>query len=458
MIKRFYSSSNKVLNFKFVQNDQDFIVTELPIRFSGHGNFIIFKVEKSNMDTWELIDRLCDYLGIYSNEIGYAGLKDKRATTTQYLSIPKKYSKEMKAFRSSKIKILDSTLHNQKLNIGDLEGNRFKINLHDVEIEELNQIQKIIKKISKKGMPNYFGYQRFGKEVEESSLPSSIKSMNREGATLEDGTIITRDGVSKFKLPKDFQFLNVSNTGKVLATNYKDKLLIGNEELDIGNVVVAASLKDNKLALIYSNNSIELLDIDTKKTLFKEYMSISLANDTRIANPHFMGNLLLFPTLNGKVLIVSTKTNESVKNISVDLDSEFNNIIFLKVVQDKQTLIAATANKVVTISTKNIVSKDYEIRDIINNGESIYLATIDGRIIKLNLALEEIASKKYKYSKIYALTYTDSLYAIESQNFIINIDNDFTNDKIYHFDFDNEERLIVINNKVYTETRKITLP
>ncbi|WP_121628605.1 tRNA pseudouridine(13) synthase TruD [Poseidonibacter antarcticus] len=167
MIKRFYSSSNKVLNFKFVQNDQDFIVTELPIRFSGHGNFIIFKVEKSNMDTWELIDRLCDYLGIYSNEIGYAGLKDKRATTTQYLSIPKKYSKEMKAFRSSKIKILDSTLHNQKLNIGDLEGNRFKINLHDVEIEELNQIQKIIKKISKKGMPNYFGYQRFGKEVEE---------------------------------------------------------------------------------------------------------------------------------------------------------------------------------------------------------------------------------------------------------------------------------------------------
>jgi len=295
-------------------------------------------------------------------------------------------------------------------------------------------------------------------KVEESSLPSSIKSMNREGATLEDGTIITRDGVSKFKLPKDFQFLNVSNTGKVLATNYKDKLLIGNEELDIGNVVVAASLKDNKLALIYSNNSIELLDIDTKKTLFKEYMSISLANDTRIANPHFMGNLLLFPTLNGKVLIVSTKTNESVKNISVDLDSEFNNIIFLKVVQDKQTLIAATANKVVTISTKNIVSKDYEIRDIINNGESIYLATIDGRIIKLNLALEEIASKKYKYSKIYALTYTDSLYAIESQNFIINIDNDFTNDKIYHFDFDNEERLIVINNKVYTETRKITLP
>ena len=167
MIERFYSSTNKRLKFRFVQNDQDFIVTELPIRFKGHGNFIVFKIEKSNMDTWELIDRLTKYLGIYSNEIGYAGLKDKRATTSQYISIPKKYSKEMKAFRSSKIKILDSVLHNQKLNIGDLEGNRFKINLHDVEVEELNQIQKIIKQISKKGMPNYFGYQRFGKDVDE---------------------------------------------------------------------------------------------------------------------------------------------------------------------------------------------------------------------------------------------------------------------------------------------------
>ncbi|MGB1226312.1 MAG: hypothetical protein ACPG9K_00360 [Poseidonibacter sp.] len=295
-------------------------------------------------------------------------------------------------------------------------------------------------------------------KVEESSLPSPIKSMNREGATLEDGTIITRDGVSEFKLPEKFQFLNVSNTGKVLSTNYKDKLLIGNEELDVENIVVAASLKDNKLALVYANNSIELLDLDTKKTLFKEYLTISLANDTRIANPHFMGNLILFPTLNGKVVIISSKSNESVKNISVDLDSQFNNIIFLQVIEDEQTLIAATANRVVSISTKNILSKEYELRDIIVNGKNIYLATIDGSLIKLDLALKELASKKYKYSKIHALAFTDSLYAIESQSFIINVNNDFTNDRVYDFDFDNEERLIVIGNKIYTDSRKITLP
>mgnify|MGYP003584635145 len=98
MIERFYPANDKVLNFKFVQNEEDFIVEEQAIKFSGAGSFLVLKVEKSNCDTWELIDRLAKFLNIYSNEIGYAGLKDKRATTIQYMTIPKKYSKEIKLF------------------------------------------------------------------------------------------------------------------------------------------------------------------------------------------------------------------------------------------------------------------------------------------------------------------------------------------------------------------------
>lgn len=164
MIERFYPQNDKVLNFKFVQNEEDFIVEEQAIKFSGNGSFLVLKVEKKNCDTWELIDRLAKFLNVFSNDIGYAGLKDKRATTIQYITIPKKYSKEIKLFRSPKIQILESTLHNAKLNIGDLEGNRFKINLHNVEVEDINHIQKILKIITRSGMPNYFGYQRFGKD------------------------------------------------------------------------------------------------------------------------------------------------------------------------------------------------------------------------------------------------------------------------------------------------------
>ena len=294
-------------------------------------------------------------------------------------------------------------------------------------------------------------------ELNKESMSSSITSMNKIGATLDNKKVITAQGISSFELPENFDFLNVSADVKIIATNYINKILIGSEERIVKDVVVA-SLKDNKLALVYSNNTIELIDIKTNKTLFKEYLPISLANDTRITNPYFMGNLILFPTLNGKVIIVSSQTNESIRNISVDPDSQFNNIISLNVIESTQTLIVASPNKIVSISPKEILSKDYEIRDIIVNKENIYLATIDGQIIKLTANLDQVAKKKYKYAKIHALAFTDSLYAIESQGYLINIKDDFAEDTIYNFGFDNEERMIAIGNKVYFGSKYITLP
>ena len=236
--------------------------------------------------------------------------------------------------------------------------------------------------------------------LNEESLSSSIKSMNKIGATLEDNRIITTKGISQIKLPEGFEFINTTDDGKIIATNYINKLLIGDEVKILKDVVVAASVKDNKLALVYSNNTVELLDMSTNKTLFKEYLTISLANDTRITNPYFMNGLILFPTLNGRVLIVSTTNYEVIKNITVDPDSRFNNIISLNVIEDLQTLIIASPNKIVSISPKETIVKDYTLRDIIVVKDRIYIATVDGQIIKLNPSLEQLAKKKYKYAKI----------------------------------------------------------
>ncbi|CAM3834275.1 hypothetical protein [Arcobacter cloacae] len=295
-------------------------------------------------------------------------------------------------------------------------------------------------------------------ELNKESLGSNIKSINKIGATLNDHRVITKEGISSFELPKGFEFINLTNDGKIIATNYIDKILIGNEEKVVKDVVVAASVKDNKLALIYSNNTIELIDMNTNKTLFKEYSTLSLANDTRITNPYFMGNLILFPTLNGKVIIVSALNNESVKNIAVDPDNEFNNIISLNVIESTQTLIVASPNKIVSISPKEILSKSYDLRDIIVRDKDVYIATIDGQVIKLTANLEEVSKKKYKYAKIHALAFSDSLYAIESQGYLINISDDFNSDTVYKFSFDNEERMIAIGNRVYFGSKYITLP
>ena len=104
------------------------------------------------------------------------------------------------------------------------------------------------------------------------------------------------------------------------------------------------------------------------------------------------------------------------------------------------------------------MSKDYEIRDILVNKEDVYLSTIDGQIIKLTGNLDIVAKKKYKYAKIHALAFTDSLYAVESQGFLININEDFKEDIVYNFSFDNEKRMIAIGNKIYFDSKYITLP
>ncbi|MCT7548694.1 hypothetical protein N5U18_09345 [Aliarcobacter butzleri] len=295
-------------------------------------------------------------------------------------------------------------------------------------------------------------------ELNEKSIPATIKSFNKIGATLEDNKVITKNGISQNELPEGFEFLNLTEDGRIIATNYIDKILIGNQERKVSEVVVAASLRNEKLALIYSNNSMELIDINTNKTLFKEYLPISLANDIRITNPFFMGNLILFPSLNGRVIIVSSVNNEAVRNISVDPDSQFNNIIYIGVIESNQTLIVASPNRVVSISPRDVISKEYDLRDIIVNNNDIYIATIDGQIIKLNATLDQVAKKKYKYAKIHALAFSDSLYAVESQGFLINIDENFDKDVIYDFSFDNEERMIAIGNKIYFGSDYITLP
>lgn len=295
-------------------------------------------------------------------------------------------------------------------------------------------------------------------ELNKSSISSSIKSFNKVGATLNDNRFITKAGISNTELPEGFEFLNFTEDGRIIATNYIDKILIGNEEKVIKDVIVAAAVKNEKLAIIHSNNTMELIDLNTNKTLYKEYLPISLANDTRIANPLFFGNLILFPTLNGRVLIVSSVNNEQIKNIAVDHENEINNIIELSVIEDTQTLIVASPNKIVSISPKEILTKSYKLRDIVVAGKDIYIATIDGQLIKLSASLDEIAKKKYKYAKFHALAFTNSLYAVESQGFLVNMNSDFTKDTIYDFSFDNSDRMISIGNNIYYGSKYITLP
>ncbi len=164
--KRIYLQEHEPIDFNFNQNKYDFIVEEIPLyQFSNRGNFFILKIKKQFLSTWELIKTISKELEITENLIGYAGLKDKNATTTQYISIPLNKSRDYKRLNGKNIQVLETYQHNQKIKIGDLNGNKFKIILKEINEVDLPIIYQTLSQIQKNGMPNYFGYQRFGKDT-----------------------------------------------------------------------------------------------------------------------------------------------------------------------------------------------------------------------------------------------------------------------------------------------------
>jgi len=164
-LNREYLQNGEQIDFDFEQNEKDFIVDELPhTTYNGSGNFLIIHIKKVEMTTWDMIAEFAKYLNIPAEKIGYAGLKDKHATTTQFISVEAKYEKAIRKFRSKQIKILKTIRHKHSIRMGDLGGNRFKINLYGVDNIEAGRIEKLATKSAKLGLPNYFGYQRFGRD------------------------------------------------------------------------------------------------------------------------------------------------------------------------------------------------------------------------------------------------------------------------------------------------------
>jgi len=161
-----YAYNHTPLHFDFKQTVERFFVEEIPLYApSNSGNYLILKIKKTDMSTWKLITVLAKATGLSERDIGYAGLKDKNATTIQYISIPKQAEKELnKNLTTEKIEILERSYNKAPIKIGQLKGNSFSIVLHDVDTKDAKFFNTVAKKMQKEGIPNYYGYQRFGED------------------------------------------------------------------------------------------------------------------------------------------------------------------------------------------------------------------------------------------------------------------------------------------------------
>ena len=165
-MKKIYAYNHPSIPFDFAQSIDRFFVEEIPLYpFANKGSNLILKIKKRDMSTFKLITVLAKASKLEQRDIGYAGLKDKNATTIQYISIPKRYEKEViKNLTTEKIEILEKYYSKFPIKIGQLKGNKFSILLKKVTPQANGRIQKVAKQMVQEGIPNYYGYQRFGED------------------------------------------------------------------------------------------------------------------------------------------------------------------------------------------------------------------------------------------------------------------------------------------------------
>ena len=175
---KIFSYPNLSADFHFAHSPRDFVVSEIPLyEFSGNGEHQILQIRKKGLSTFELVKILSSHIACPAKSIGYAGLKDKNATTTQYLSIPKIYfkQKDIQSYfeaisKQHDIKLLSATLHNNKIKTGHLKGNRFFICLKKVTPINAKKIESSLRIMQNFGFANFFGFQRFGLSGENYKL------------------------------------------------------------------------------------------------------------------------------------------------------------------------------------------------------------------------------------------------------------------------------------------------
>lgn len=153
-----------VLNAQLRSTLEDFQVIELPaFEPTGDGEHLLLTIEKRGQNTVHVAKLLAQWAGVPEMAVSYAGQKDRHAVTVQRFSInlPKRQAPPSESFAPEGVRVLEAHWHNRKLQRGALTGNRFVLVLRAVEGDR-SAIEARLAQIAARGIPNWFGEQRFG--------------------------------------------------------------------------------------------------------------------------------------------------------------------------------------------------------------------------------------------------------------------------------------------------------
>ncbi|MFT4538262.1 MAG: tRNA pseudouridine13 synthase [Planctomycetota bacterium] len=153
------------VDFKYRVQSEDFEVEEIPLEEpASEGTHSWIWIEKREIGTLEAIRALARALQCDPESFGYAGRKDARAITRQWLSVEHVTLDSIRSLQLPSLRVIGCAKHTKKLRIGALRGNRFSLLLRELRKEDADRMTQVLSRLQSEGLPNYFGAQRFGRD------------------------------------------------------------------------------------------------------------------------------------------------------------------------------------------------------------------------------------------------------------------------------------------------------
>ncbi len=290
------------------------------------------------------------------------------------------------------------------------------------------------------------------------SLPSEIVAVSKDGATLKDGEVISKNGLVKnFKVLKSEKFLGEYD-GNFVVTDINGtlKVVSGTGAVKFEKALVrqalSANIRGDDLALVMSDDSIMLIKLSSGAVVLDHKVGDAFAIDSRVASPIFINQLIAYPALDGLVSIAENVGGRSARDFVVSNQPFFNNIIALENKGDN--LYAVTATRLMLVSPAGNKNHNVDIKDVIFSGDRIYLFLKDGRVELLDRGLNLIKSRKFTFAQFSGALLSGSyLYIIERNGYVIRVDENLEGQAIYELNGEFDDKSFIAGSSFYYDDK-----
>jgi len=291
---------------------------------------------------------------------------------------------------------------------------------------------------------------------------SALYHKHPSGLTFKDGTVVTQQGRFEALLKPEY-YLVGAEENYVIATTPEGDVMVHDAQgevlhtLHFDAALASARIQNGILAGVLVNNTIVLTRLSDGKNLFKRRQKKSLTMQGGLAAPLFFDDLVLYPTLDGKLVVLNAPKANVIREIVISSEKFFNNVMYLA--KEGNAIYAVTRYRAMKMVASQTFRFDATINHVAMINHKLYLATNDGRILRLNETMESEAVLKFPFAGIIGIHDTSKgLYLLERGGHVIKTDRELTEFEVYLLLDDVETGSYLANSKLYFLRRYTELP